>query len=618
MLNPDLLLSAHDSAKDNLLKDYRLIVDPADIPEVMEHLSRVPVYALDVETSGLDHMRASIHGIALASEDREYYVCLGAEKAILPHLHDVVGSDKTIIMHNASFDLHFLRRYKINPVNVVDTMIGQFLVDENQSVGLKNLARTKLGIREEIPDFKDLLRLAKRLTGRKKLEEVTVYDVPLDTLALYAARDGRFTYDLWNITHRELHQEGMLDQFNNVEMPFMHVITDMEEAGFYIDRPALQSIGDEFRAKQQTALDTWNRITNGVNPNSTPQLVRYLYDEMGYEPSRSTDSGAPSTDIMSLTRLLPYDKNGAVKAIVDYRKFDKLVSTYIISFENQMLNGILYGKFNQTGTVTGRLSSSDPNLQNIPARGEEGDQIRSLFRARPGYSMVVIDYSQIELRLIAHYTRDARMLKVFEDGGDPHQATVDLLTNLGYKLTRKDAKQVNFGWAYGIGPRKLQDTIEKATGNRPTMDEAKAWLDGFAKAYPGATSWKRAVIRAAQQIGYVRTIAGRKRRLPEINSSDRALAGLAERQAVNSIIQGSASDVIKYAMIQTQSPLKKVGGHLLAQVHDELVFEIPEADANEFASDAGRIMEHAGEVVKCRVNLIAEPGIGVNWSSAKH
>lgn len=618
MLDAGVLLQPHDSVKNSLLKNYTLVVDPEGVPDVMDHLSRVDTYALDVETSGLDHNRATIHGVALATEDREYYVCLGAEKALLPHLPDVVGSDKTLIMHNSSFDLHFLRRYGINPVNVVDTMLGQFLVDENQSVGLKNLARNKLGIREAIPDFDDLRRLAKRLTNKKKLEEVTVYDMPLDTLALYAARDGRFTFDLWGLTRRELHQEGMLDHFYNTEMPFMWVVTDMEESGFYIDRPALQVIGDEFRAKQQEALETWERLTDGVNPNSTPQLAKYLYEDMGYEVTRQTDKGAPSTDIMALTRLLPHDKNGAIKAIVDYRKFDKLVSTYIVAFENQLFNGRLYGKFNQTGTVTGRLSSSEPNLQNIPGRGEEGDQVRRLFRATPGYSMVVIDYSQIELRLLAHYTKDPRMLKVFEDGGDPHQTTVDLLLSLGYELTRKDAKQVNFGWAYGIGPRKLQDTIEKATGHRPTMEETKAWLDGFGKAYPGATRWKWRVIDAARELGFVRTIAGRKRHLPEITSLDRALAGAAERQAVNSIIQGSASDVIKYAMIHTQEPLRSFGGRLLAQVHDELVFEVPEPDAEEFSQVASRIMVRGGEFFNCRVELIAEPGIGPNWADSKN
>jgi DNA polymerase-1 len=600
-----------------ILKDYNIVTEPSEVPGVLQALERVPQFALDLETTSLDFNRGTIHGVALATENQEWYVTLGAEKAILPHLNDVMKG-RQVLMHNGCFDNHFLARYGIKPDKLADTMIGQFLVDENQRIGLKELAHTKLGIREELPDFKELMHWAKKLTNKKKLADVSIFDIPLDPLAEYAARDARLTYDLWLKTQHELEREGMTQQFFDVEMPFVYTVMGMESAGFWIDQALLKQIGIDFESKKQEAYNRWMEITEGVNPNSPKQLAHYLYEVMGYDVTRTTDSGDASTDITALNRLLHEDKNGAVQALIDFRKFDKLISTYVTSFGDQLFNGRLHGGFNQTGTVTGRLSSSGPNLQNIPGRGEEGGQVRSLFAAPPGKVMLVIDYSQIELRLLAHYTKDSRLLKVFEDNGDPHQMTADLIGQMGFHIKRKDAKQVNFGWAYGIGPKGLQDTIEKASGERPSMEDTKAWLDGFGKAYPDAQRWKWRVVDYATELGFVKTIGGRKRRLPEIRSEDKALRGSAQRQAVNSIIQGSASDVIKYAMLETDKLAQQYEATLLAQVHDELVWEVDQATVRDFAAVAQGIMEGAGDHFKIRVKLIAEPGIGPNWNEAKN
>lgn len=602
-----------EAVSDGIVKNYSLVTDPQEVPDIAGIISRNPIFALDLETTGLDFNRSSIHGIALAVEDQEWYICRGAEKAMLPYLPDLMRG-KPVVMHNGLFDCHFLGRYSIRPDTLIDTMVGQFLVDENQSVGLKSLAGPKLGIRQELPDFAELLHLAKRLTGRKRLDEVTIYDVPLHKLAIYAARDARLTFDLWKKTAYELDREGMTNQFYNVEMPFIQVLIDMEEAGFYIDQRLLNQLGIDFEAKKKATYDLWIQISGGVNPNSPLQLGEYFYKKMGYKATKETKTGAPSTDIIALTRLLQEDKNGAVKALLEFRKYDKLIGTYVETFREQIYNSRLYGNFNQTGTVTGRLSSSGPNLQNIPGNGEAGSQVRAMFSVPPGFTFLDIDYSQIELRLVAHYTKDENLMRVFETGGDPHQMTANLINNLGFAISRKQAKSVNFGWAYGMGPRGLQDSVEKSSGSRPGEKDCKAWLDGFSKAYPGAARWKWRVIEYAHELGYVKTIAGRKRRLPEITSPDRSLAGQAERQAVNSIIQGSAGDIIKWSMLQIYPLLKQYGVKLTAQVHDELTFECPDNSVDEFGEKAAVIMRSAGEFFKLRVKLEAEPGKGKNWA----
>jgi DNA polymerase-1 len=269
-------------------------------------------------------------------------------------------------------------------------------------------------------------------------------------------------------------------------------------------------------------------------------------------------------------------------------------------------------------TVTGRISSNNPNLMNIPAQGETGAQVREFFSVPPGYSFLDIDYSQLELRILAHYTKDKNMLKVFAENSDPHQMTIDLMTSAGFTISRREAKAINFGWAYGIGPRGLCDQIEKASGERPNESDAKRWLMGFEKAYPSAPIWRWKVIDYARELGYVKTIAGRKRRLPELKSPDESLRKTAERQAVNSIIQGSAADIIKWAMLQIHAIQKDYGAKMLAQVHDELAWEVPEAAAQEFGQKAARLMEDGGIFFNLRSKLIAEPGIGANWADAKH
>jgi DNA polymerase I len=594
-----------------MLHNYTLIIDPQEAAGVANTLANTDLFALDLETTGLDVNRNTIHGISLATANQEWYLCLGAERAFIPMLKDLAHS-RTVAIHNAPFDMKFLRRhYGVDLPNVVDTLVAQFLVDENQDLGLKDLAHTKLGV-NDLPDFKDLMHLAKRLTNKPKLSDVNIYDMPLELVAEYAARDTRLGYDLWLRSAYELQQEGMLDHFNTIEMPFTRLLADMELNGFYINQTLLAELGDEFAILREQARDAFVKITGGVDPNSNQQVGRHFYETLGYPATLFTDTGAAKVDILALTRLVAYDTTGAVEALLTYRKYEKLIGTYVTSFSEKMWDGRLYGSFSQTGTVTGRLSSSSPNLQNIPSRGDLGHRIRELFASTPGYSFIDIDYSQLELRIAAHYTKDPTLIQVFEENLDPHQMTADRIG-----VDRYIGKVLNFSWFYGAGPRKLADTVEKDGKPRPSEVDTKEWLQGFERAYPTAARWKQRVIEYARELGYVRTIAGRKRRLPDLNSRDKAMRGLAERQAVNSIIQGSASDIIKWAMINIAPQAQEYGARWLAQVHDEICLEAPLDVSAEFAHLSSRVMVESGEHYDMRVALIAEPGTGESWGSAK-
>lgn len=617
MIN-DYVLATEDPALDLPLKNYRLITDYQDVAEVAATIARYPRFGFDLETDSLDFKRGSVHGVALATEDHEWYVTLGAEQAIYPLLADLVR-DREVVGHNLSFDFHFAWRHDIRPRTFFDTMIARYLANENSELGLKVLAPQVLHIGDgsPLPDFGDLLREGKRLTGKAKLEQVNINDIPLEKLAAYAARDARLTLDLRDPLAADLHQEGMTDIFWNTEMPFVNVLVDMEGAGFFIDRDMIATLEAEFIEARETARLRWLEITQGVSISSTQQIAAYLFQTRGFEPTLLTPAGKPAVNVMALNRLKAEDTSGAIEALLTYRKHEKLIGTYVINLRERMYGDRIYTNFNRTGTETGRLSSSgNMNFQNIPNHGELGKKIRYLFAESPGYTFLSSDYSQLELRILAHYTKDPTMMGVFASGGDPHQMTVDMLGKLGFVLERVHAKRVNFGYAYSMGPRGLCDTLEKDTGIRPKESDAKLWLRGFAQAYPVMEDWKRRVIRYAHELGYVKTIGGRKRRLPELNSRNESERAGAERSAVNAIIQGSAADITQYAMLQIYPLLQQFDARILAQVHDEINFRVPEDCVEAFSPLVQQAMEGATEHFGLRTALVAKPSAAKTWAEA--
>lgn len=602
--------------EDNKLSN--IINNPEDVGTVLRYLENVPRFALDLETTGLDHLRDTIHGYALATEDKEWYIYGAGVKPLEEGLKTIVPR-KEIIGHHIKFDAHFLNRVGLYPRIMLDTMVMQALIDENQTLGLKSLAERKLHT-GELPSYKTL---AKRLAGDLKIKgNVAINQMPPNILGQYAARDARLTYDLATLSFKELEHEGLTEVFFNVEVPFINILIHMEQAGLYIDLQRLEELKHMFSEKLEDAIALWKKISGGANPDSPKQVADVLFNKMEYTPTEFTSTNQPKTDIMTLNRLKSQDKTGAVAALLGIRQYTKLINTYVTTFLKSLIEGRLHGTFNQSrgegeegsshGTVTWRLSSNNPNLQNIPTRTKEGQMIRATIAAPEGYVLVVSDYSQLELRLAAHYSRDPGLTKAYTENLDLHQMTADRIG-----VARHIGKTINFLKLYGGGPRKLADTLEINGYPRPSQKEAAEWLDAYDKSYPVYTQWAQKVVHYARKLGYVTTLDGHKRRLPDLNSELMGLRMKAERQAVNSVIQGSASAIAKRAMLDIFPHLCKYDAKMLAQVHDEIVLEVPKHAAPEFASLVKEKMEVTREFFQIRVPLIAEPGIGNNWADAK-
>lgn len=593
----------------------KLIDNPEQLGAIFNTISRSDLLAVDTETTGLDFTRDQLHGfsVAVPGDDLSWYI---AGPALIPGLRalaDVVKQpNKLVIGHNYKFDAHFLRRHSVYPAKIADTIVAQWLVDENLELGLKSLAYTRLGY-DNLPTYGDLLMKMKRLRGVSSKNDVSIYDFPPEVIATYAARDAALTLELWQKLAFDLRSEGMEKHFWEIEMPFADALTEMEENGMFIDQVAVAELKNEWQGEADKLLARWNELTNGVNPNSGPQLRTFFFTTLKLPVQDKTKTGLPSTDDLTMQRLAPKDKSGSVEVLREYRKYQKLLSTYVSFMETAPVEGRVHGSFNHTGATTGRLSSSDPNLQNIPSKGALAHSMRKVFAAQSRDDIIVdIDYSQIELRLIAHYTKDPSLMKVFFEGLDPHQMTADLVG-----VPRWLGKTLNFAVSYGSGPRTLGDTIEKSGKPRPSEAESKGWLEGFGKAYPGISSWKRAAVDYARQLGYAKTIAGRKRRLPELTSYDRSTQGHAERQAISAIIQGSAADAFKWATVQFMPMVRWYDAKLTAEVHDEAVFEVPYECAEEFAQQVGGVMASIREQFNLRVPIEAAPSFGFNWGDAK-
>jgi DNA polymerase-1 len=606
-----LMLTEADTA---LLKDYSLVTDPQDTPEVLNTIDSAPYYSFDLETTGLDWVRSEIHGIALGTENKEWYVTHGAAKAIMPDLVKIINNpNKLLVGHNLKFDFHFIEKYGADPKYFLDTMIAQFLIDENQQLSLKAVARNILGLDDKLPDFKQLLTATKKAMKMKRNDQVSIYDIPIDVLGTYAGRDARINYDIMESTLQGLKREGMDEIYWDKEMPFLKVLLGMEAAGMYIDQSRSAEVRKELQEIVDENLEKWKELSGNANPNSPDQVAHYLYDVCGYEVTKWTDTNKPSVNKLSLLRIQREHQDPAVAALQNYRKISKLITTYIDSWNKTMFDGRIFGSYNLIGAKTSRLSSSNPHLQNIPAHGMHGAKLREIIAAPPGYALLVADYSQVELRLLTHYSMDPVMLEVYMNNGDIHATTAERVG-----VERFQAKSLNFGWVYGMGWKSLQDDIEEKGYPRPSAKDAKAWMSGYDATYSTAASWKTRALAYGRKLGGVHTIWGKKRRLPELRAKDENVRSRAERQAVNAIIQGSAANLIEYAMLELDQPARDFGGKMLSQVHDEIVFEVPIDVTAEFGELVKNKMEEVTEIYDLRVPIISEYDVGSNWGEGKH
>ncbi|MDP7028753.1 MAG: DNA polymerase I [Phycisphaerales bacterium] len=608
---------------------YTMVASKADLADVAQRASAADVVAFDVETTGLDSMQCDLCGVSLAWEEGSaVYIPIRSsepdshldEAAVLEGLRSLLqDASITKVAHNAKFDLNVLHAAGLEVRGPVkDTMIASYVADATRSSHrMDALALGLLGL-QCIP--------ISSLIGVGKTQR-TFDTVALDRAVPYAAEDADVTLRLLPPLQARVAAEGLTPLLEEMEYPLVRVLADMEFAGVRIEPAEL----DRQRLRLSDRLDALReRIADAapcpMNPDSPKQLAAALFNDpgadppgLGLTPIKRRKTG-PSTDVEVLEKLEadPEVDTPLPGFILEYRQLTKLVNTYLVSLK-ECINprtGRVHASFNQTVTATGRLSSSDPNLQNIPIRTDLGRDIRRAFVAEPGCVLVTADYSQVELRILAHLSGDEALQQAFRDGEDIHAAVASEVFSVPLdQVTREQrgaAKMVNFGIVYGITPYGLSRRL----GDGTDVPRAAAIIRDYKARFRGIDAFLESCIEKAQKDGFVETMCGRRRRITEIDSADQQRRGLAERLAINSVVQGSAADLIKRAMIDLHAALPSVSpdARLVLQVHDELVVETPESRADAARDLLVSCMEGA---MTLDVPIVVDVSVSQSWFDAK-
>jgi DNA polymerase-1 len=567
----------------------------------------------DTETTGLDVFNDDLVGLSFCfTEGEAYYVSLPENKEearqVLLEFRVIFESEQIEkIGQNIKFDLLMLAQYGVElNGKLFDTMIAHYLIQPELRHGMDYLAEIYLKYRTI--HFEDIV-------GSKGKNQMNIRTVELDKLCDYAAEDADITFRLKKILEKELEANSLSSLFYDIEMPLMKVLSIIERNGVRLDIPALAESSTILTAEMGVLEKEIHELAGGeFNVSSPMQVGEVLFDRLQLDAkAKKTKTGQYSTSEDILEKL--QSKHPIINKILDYRGLKKLLSTYIDSLP-QLVNpktGKVHTSFNQTVTATGRLSSTNPNLQNIPIRDAQGKEIRKAFIPDADSVFLSVDYSQIELRIMAHLSGDTNMLEAFNSGHDIHTATAAKI----YKIPldevtsdmRRKAKTANFGIIYGISIFGLSDILSIPRG------EAKELIDGYFATYPSVKKYMDASIQRAKEMGYVETLLGRKRFLPDINSQNSIVRGFAERNAINAPIQGTAADIIKIAMVRIQKRLEQenLQAKMTMQVHDELNFTVPNSEIDEVKKVVVDEMENA---IKLQVPLIADCGVGANWLEA--
>ena len=557
--------------------DYQVVDTVEKLQHMLEELSGGPHYAFDTETTSLDPMQADLVGLSFSkAPGKAWYVPVGHQEGVQIPLEEVLSQLRPFMQgasvgqtaHNANYDLTILSNYSIAPGKVdFDTVIAAHLLGR-KAIGLKNLALEILGV--EMTQISELLG-----TGKKQL---TMNEVPIEKAAPYACADADMTGRLRSGFEKQIAQDGFADLMTQVEMPLIPVLVEMQRNGILAERETLKgmSVGLEHQLKElEVKIYEW--VGHVFNINSPQQLSDLLFQELGLPKSKRTKTGAYTTDANALDALK--GMHPVVDGILEYRQLSKLKSTYVDSLPlliNPRTNR-LHTRYNQIGSATGRISSNDPNLQNIPIRTELGRQVRKAFvaEAAPDWLLLSADYSQIELRVLAHLSQDPSLLEAFHRDEDIHAATASLMYGVGVEDVTADmrriAKVLNFGVIYGLSAYGISQQTEFAP------DEGRKFIDSYFASYPGIRDYIEDTKEQALRDGYVSTMLGRRRYIPDIGASNMHVRQAAERVAVNMPIQGTAADIMKLAMIRVYKRMHKDGlrSMMLLQVHDELLFEVP-------------------------------------------
>jgi DNA polymerase-1 len=597
-----------------------VVVDtPAALKVFTDDLQSAAVIAFDTETTSTDPMRADLVGISLAvREGQGYYIPLGhaqADKqltvpqvleALRPALTDL---NKPKVGHNLKYDALVLAQagLKVEPL-AFDTMIAEFLINpDNYNIGLKDTAKKYLHI---------AMTHIEELIGKGK-NQITMDRVPVAQTAPYAAADAEVSLQLVAPLKKGLAEANALRLFDEIEMPLVPVLAQMERNGVALDMPFLATMSKDLSLRLgDIETSIYEQVGYRFNLNSTQQLSKALFETLKIEPPdrrKKTSSGHFSTSADVLEEIRK--DHPVVSTILDYRELTKLKTTYVDSLPLQVnpRTGRVHTSYSQTGSVTGRLASSDPNLQNIPTRTETGRLVRNAFVAGNGKYLLAVDYSQIELRIVAHMAEDEAMLAAFRAGQDIHAATAAAIQGVDLAAVTKDqrrrAKAINFGLIYGMSSFGL------SRGTDLTLAEAENFVKAYFKQFPGVKSYLDETRRLAARQGYVETLLGRRRYFPNLKDPiNQALRAREEREAINAPVQGTAADIMKIAMVRLPAALEKarLTARMLLQVHDELVLEVPAAERTKTIQVVTEVMENAYPL---SIPLLTEARWGHNWGN---
>ena len=592
---------------------YHLVDTEEAMWDLAALLGCAKAFAFDTETTSINPIESELVGMSFAMTAHEaYYVPIPADRskaeAIVEIFRSALENAHTLkVGQNIKYDYIVLRNYGVTVQGpMFDTMIAHYLLQPEQRHNMDYLAEVYLQYRTISIE---------KLIGAKSKNSITMRQVAVEEVCTYAAEDADITWQLYQKLSEELNKEQMSTLFETIEMPLVKVLAEMEIAGVKVDVEALQSSAQSIEQRIATLEEEIYQLAGMTfNIASPRQVGEVLFEHLKIDAkARKTKSGQYSTTEEVLERQRA--NHPIVGKILDLRGLRKLLSTYINALP-ELINrntGKIHTSFNQTVTATGRLSSSNPNLQNIPIRDAEGREIRRAFIASPGCKFFSADYSQIELRIMAHMSGDTNMIEAFNSGADVHTATAAKIYKVAFdEVTsdmRRKAKTANFGIIYGISVFGL---AERLTIPR---SEAKQLIDGYFETYPQIKAYMNECIEKAREQGYVTTLCGRRRMLPDINSHNATVRGYAERNAINAPIQGSAADIIKIAMIAIFNRIEREGlkARMILQVHDELNFDVP---IDEIEQLKRIVTEEMQQAYSLKVPLVADSGIALNWLEA--
>jgi DNA polymerase I len=600
-------------------RDYHKVMSEEAFDAWLEKLKAAPLISFDTETDSLDYMKAQIVGVAFAVTPREAaYVPLGHDYPGAPHQLDrnkVLAALKPILEditkaklgHHLKYDAHVLANYGI-ALNgqKFDSMLESYVLNSVATRhDMDSTAERYLGVKTI--HYEDVVG-----KGAKK---ITFNQVDVDQAAEYSAEDADVTLQLHQAIWPQIEANPRLKSvYEEIEQPLVPVLFRMERAGVLVDRALLRTQSSEIAVRMLELQSQAHREAGGVfNVDSPKQLQEILFGKLGIPVIRKTPTGQPSTAEDVLEELA--ESHALPKLILEYRGMAKLKSTYTDNLPLQInpVTGRIHTSYHQAVAATGRLSSQDPNLQNIPIRTQEGRRIRQAFVAPPGYSLVAADYSQIELRIMAHLSGDASLLRAFAEDRDVHQATAAEVFGIAPDAVsadqRRSAKAINFGLMYGMSAFGLARQLGIPRG------DAQKYMDLYFERYPGVRLYMEETRRRARETGYVETVFGRRLYLPEIQSRNAALRQYAERSAINAPMQGTAADIIKRAMIEVDSWLQssRVPARLIMQVHDELVLEVADEAVESLV---GQTRTHMIRAAELSIPLKVDVGVGRNWDEA--